>query len=541
MKTRKAVRIARVVPALFLALTGVASISLAQEPNPTSNPPTPAQQREITRENGVYLYRVNVVQRDLDAVNYLHRSGSTKIAFQGTTLLPGASGEAKVTSERGGITIDAKFKGLTPANGFGPEYLTYVLWAISADGRPQNLGEVLPAGTKNDIHVTTAFQSFGMIVTAEPYFSVTQPSDVVVLQNVIINDKTNGVLEKVNAHYTLLPRGIYAQTNGSKTVLDPITRDERSPLELYEAQNAVRIAVANGADKYSPDIMQEARQDLRNAMDIDRNKKGDRKMEITFARQAVQRAEDARISSLRKQAEERQHNAELAKQQAQANAQQAQLEAERATAAQAQADAQRARAEAQAAEARANAAQANKAADNANAVREKLRAQLNSVLATSETARGLIVNMSDVLFDTGKYTLKPDTKVSLAKVAGILLAYPNLKLQVEGYTDSVGGDDYNQKLSENRADAVRDFLVSQGVSQDNITATGYGKTHPVADNGTAAGRAQNRRVNLVVSGAAIGVQETSPDQAPASAAPAPPPPPPNTGVSNPPSVYQPHL
>ena len=198
------------------------------------------------------------------------------------------------------------------------------------------------------------------------------------------------------------------------------------------------------------------------------------------------------------------------------DAQAAALAAERAKAAQAEADAERARAEAAAAEAQARASAANKNAQDANAVREKLRAQLNSVLATSESARGLIVNMSDVLFDTGKYTLKPNTQISLAKVSGILQAYPGLKLQVEGYTDSVGGDDYNQKLSENRADAVRDFLITQGVQPDNITSTGFGKAKPVADNDTAQGRAQNRRVQLVVSGDAIGVQQSGPDSAAAN-------------------------
>ncbi|MBB5341928.1 OmpA family protein [Tunturiibacter gelidoferens] len=503
---------------------GAGSTALhAQEPNPTAQTNPPQNPDEIKKQdNGIYIYRVKVVQRDLDAVNYLHRSGSTNIGFRGTPLLPLAKGEAKVTSERGGIHISARFQGLTPANGFGPEYLTYVLWAITPDGRPNNLGEVLPANNKNNIEVTTALQSFGMIVTAEPYFSVTQPSDVVVLQNVIINDKTTGVLEKVNAHYSLLARGSYAQTEGSRSNLNPITRDERSPLELYQANNAVRIAQAAGADKYAPDIMAEAMQDLRNATDIDQNKKGDRKMEITFARQAVQRSEDARLVTLRKQAAERQLNADNAKrdaeaqaQQSQLQAQQSQLEAERARAAQAEADADRARAEAAAAEAQARAAAANKSATDANAVRERLRSQLNSVLATSESARGLIVNMSDVLFDTGRYTLKTNTQISLAKVAGILQAYPGLKLQVEGYTDSVGGDQYNQKLSENRADAVRDFLVTQGVQTDNISATGYGKAKPVADNATAQGRAQNRRVNLVVSGDAIGVQQSSPDADPA--------------------------
>ena len=494
----------------------------AQELNPTTQAQTPGGEAPVTQQDGVYIYRVKVVQRDLDAVNYLHRSGSTTIGFEGTPLLPRAKGEAKVESERGGITIDAKFEGLTPANGFGPEYLTYVLWAITPDGRPQNLGEVLPSHDKNNIHVTTAFQSFGMIVTAEPYFSVSQPSDVVVLQNVIKQNKTIGELEKVNAHYTLLPRGLYAETSGSKTVADPITRDMKSPLELYEAHNAFRIAQSVGAEKYSPDIMAKAAEDLRNADDLDQNKHGDRKMEITSARQAVQRSEDARIDTLRKQAAERQRNADLAQQEAQQQAQQAQLNAaesqlaaQQAEAAKAKADADRARAEADAADARARAAEAtqtaNKSVQDANTAREQLKAQLNSVLATSESARGLIVNMSDVLFDSGKYTLKPDTKVSLAKVSGILAAYPGLKLQVEGYTDSVGGDDYNQKLSENRAGSVKDFLVSQGVSINNISAAGYGKTKPIADNSTAAGRAQNRRVQLVVSGDAIGVQQSGPD------------------------------
>src|SRR5580698_4510932 len=329
----------------------------AQEPNPTSQ--TTTQNNEITKqENGIYLYRVKVIQRDLDAVNYLHRSDSTKIAFKGTTLLPAAKGDAKVTSERGGIVIEARFEGLTPANGFGKEYLTYVLWAITPDGRPSNLGEVLPAGTKNNITVTTALQSFGLVVTAEPYYSVTQPSDVVVLQNQIIQDKTTGVLEKVNAHYLLLPRGTYAESEGSKTVSNPITRDEKSPLELYEANNAVRIANEAGAEKYAPDITAEAMRDLKNASFIDSSKKPDRKLEITFARQAVQRAEDARLVTLRKQAAERQYNAELAKRDAQNEAQQSQLEAEKSRAMQAQADADRARAEAEAAVAQARASEA---------------------------------------------------------------------------------------------------------------------------------------------------------------------------------------
>ena len=529
---------------LFLSLAGFLTAGIlvpnlsarAQEPNPTSVPPT--GQIAVTQDGNVFFYKVKVVQRDIDAVNFLHRSGSTKVAFEGTSALPNARGEAVVKSERGKITVDAEFRGLTPANGFGPEYLTYVLWAISPDGRPVNLGEVLPAGTKNNLSVTVPLQAFGLIVTAEPYYAVSTPSDIIVLKNVY-TDQTNGVLEKVQAHATLYPRGLYAaETDGAHTVSNPITRNEKSPLELYEAYNAVRIAQATGADKYSPDTLAKANQDLKNAADMDTNKHRDEKMEITFARQAVERAEDARVDTLRKKAAERQREAEQARNdaqqralqsqaeaaQSQAQAQQsalqserdrlaaenARLQAEQAQAAKAAADAAAAQAHAAELEANQRAAAANARAKSAEEMREKLRAQLNEVLQTTETPRGLVVNLSDVLFDSGKYTLKPGTQVSLARIAGIIQSYPGLKIQVEGYTDSVGSDELNQRLSENRANTTKDFLIKQGVSMQNISAAGYGKSDPVADNSTAAGRAQNRRVNLVVSGDAIGVAQSAP-------------------------------
>lgn len=511
-----------------LALGLFTAAAYAQEPNPTSVPA--GREAVVTQSGDIFFYKVKVVQRDIDAVNFFHRSGPTKVGFQGTELLPGGRGEAEVKSERGKITVNAEFKGLTPANGFGPEYLTYVLWAISPDGRPANLGEVLPEGTRNKLSVSVPLQAFGLIVTAEPYYAVSTPSDVVVLKN-IYTDDTNGVLEKVTVHASLYPRGSYAATtDGSKTVAHPITRDERSPLELYEAYNAVRIAQNTGAGQYSADILAKANEDLKNAADMDGAKKRDQKMEITYARQAVERAEDARVDTLRKQAAERLRKTETAKNEAQdqaaaaqaqaaasaalasqsaSQAEQARLEAERARLAKQQAEAERAKAEADAAAAQARAAEANKMADSAEKMRARLRDQLNSVLATSESARGLIVNMSDVLFDTGKYSLKQGTQVSLAKVSGILQAYPGLKAQVEGYTDSVGGDELNQRLSENRANTVMNFLVAQGVAQDHISAQGFGKNKPVADNSTASGRQQNRRVNLVVSGDAIGIATTA--------------------------------
>ncbi len=511
-------------------LGGFCFLAAAQVPNPTSVAPG-AKSGEVIAQgpNGVYLYHVKVVERQLDAVNYFNRSDATHVGFVGTDLMPGARGDAKVNSATGKTEISAHFEGLTPANGFGPEYLTYVLWAISSDGRPQNLGELELAGNKASLDVTSSFQAFGMMVTAEPYYAVSQPSDVVVLRNVF-TDKTNGVLQQVDVHYQLLPRGLYAEGAGTAhSNPNPISDRGQVPLALHEAYNAQRIAQSVGADTYAADIMKKVATDIQNAQDIQSSKHRNVKMEFTYAREAVQRAEDARIVTLRKQAEERQQeaqNAKLAAQQQAAQSQQqaeaanaqaanAQAQADNAAAAQAAAEAAKAKADAEAANAR---TQANEAQQEAAATREKLRAQLNSVLATTESARGLIVNMGDVLFNTAQFTLKPPAQIALAKVATILQLYPGLRVQVEGYTDSVGGDAYNQKLSENRANAVHDFLIQNGVPAANVTAVGYGKADPVADNGTAAGRTLNRRVNLVVSGQAIGVGTSQPEgtTAPAS-------------------------
>ena len=541
------------VAVLFLAASGWLS---AQEANPTQKQQPDDQQTPIELNHGEPLYKIEVVARDIPAINYFHRNKSTKVGFKGTSLLPEAHGWAEVKAQGGRTVVELHLEGLSPANGFGPEYMTYVVWAVTPEGRPVNLGEVLPTGGKDrsEMTVTANLQAFGIIVTAEPYYAVTMPSDVVVAQNVV-EDSTQGVIEQVNAHYSLLPRGAYTQTAGRHTVIHPVTRDDKSPLELYEAVNAVNIADAGGATKYAPDSMATARTALQNASDIDRRKGSDRKEVITYAREAVQAAEDARIITIRKIKEEddaaqrkAREDAELSAKQSQeaaeqqsrqrADAEAAQRDAEErerhAREAQAQADQQRQLADQQrqqAEQARLQAEQgAQQAQQQAAQMREQLKNQLNQVLQTKETARGLIVNMSDVLFDFNKYTLKPEAREKLAKVSGILLAYPGLKLQVEGYTDNIGSDEYNQKLSEQRADSVRDYLASQSVPDGNITAQGYGKTHPIADNTTNSGRAQNRRVEMVVSGNAIGVQE----QTPGGTSENQPPPTQNpTGVANP--------
>jgi len=531
--------------ALFLAGGLVASAALAQtRPGPGPQSSTPAQ------DGPVPVFRVTVVGHTTPAINYRPRKGDTKVDFRGTPLLPFAVGEAEVGGKKGYIDIEAKFEKLAAPTQFGPEYLTYVLWAITPEGRSTNLGEVQVDDSEARVHVTTELQAFGMIVTAEPYFAVTQPSDVVVLEN-DVRKNTKGNVEVIVAKYDLLKRGTYLMNQDTRQLkLKPL--EPGAPLDLAEARNAVMLARFAGADRYSDETYVKATRLLMDAEQMrDRGKKGNEVM--MPARQAVQTAEDARLISLQKQEEEYQAQqralvqqrenaaldraraeetarrqaeldrltaeaarvaaerdraaaeaaraaAEAQVQRAQALAAQSERDKTAAEAARSAAESARLAAEAQAQRAQADAAQADR--DRA-ALRDQLRQQLNTILETRESARGLIVNLSDVLFDTGSANLKTGTREKLAKVAGILLSHPGLKIQIEGHTDSVGETGYNQHLSENRAESVRTYLVGQGIAHDAVGTAGFGESHPVASNETATGRQQNRRVELIVSGDSI--------------------------------------
>jgi len=565
----------------LLTVCGLAAAQSAQAPSPlqlsTGNGPQ-------TGTGSMPIFRVTVVARTMKAINYNHRSGATRIDFRGTALQPGARGEATVESKQGVIKIDARMEKLQPATDYGSEYLTYVMWAITPEGRATNVGEVLLNGDKSKLDATTDLQSFGLIVTAEPYFAVTQPSNVVVMENFVRRD-TVGTIEQVDAKFELLERGQYV-INVNPAEVKPMRLGSKVPLELYEARNAVRIARWTGAEQYAPDTYLKAVQGLENAEGYLTGKAGSKPIG-TVAREAVQMAEDARIITIKRMSEEalaserqagaeREARAEIGRAAAQDDAARiardaetariaAQAEADRlkrenaATADAARIEADRLRQEnaaqtaaaqhdaellktqndARAASARIeldqlksdNAAQlalsqteadrlkreneaqrASSQADLDRAAKEKaeLRAQLlsqfNAILQTRDTVRGLVVNMSDVLFDTGKYSLRPVAREKLAKVAGIVSGHPGLRLDVEGYTDSVGGDDYNQQLSEQRGGAVRDYLTQQGMASGSVTSRGFGKAQPVASNDTAEGRQQNRRVELVISGEIIGTE-----------------------------------
>jgi outer membrane protein OmpA-like peptidoglycan-associated protein len=537
----------------WLALPITLSLSAFAQNNAHNNLVVETTVAEVSAP--VPTFRVTVVSRSVQAVNYEHRSGSSKLDFSGTDLMPSANGEAKVNSKRGSIEIDAEFGGLQKPTTFGNEYLTYVLWAISPEGRAINLGEVLVGDNhRSKLRVTTDLQAFALIVTAEPHYAVRQPSNVVVLENVV-RDTTKGTTEAVNAKYELMERGGYIPT-GYK--FDPVVLNARLPLEFFEARNALRIAQSEGAEQYARDSYQHAVQLMNNADEYATSKHIDTKPLIAVSREAVQTSEDAREIAVKKldeirlanerqnsanslavsqgqadsairqkeqaesdaaraesaktQAESDTHNAQLAKAQAESDAAKARADASDAQNATAQAKADMAANAASSADAvsmaQADAEKSRLAAQQAEtdkaAMRTKLSEQLNSILQTRDSARGLIVSMSDVLFDTGKYSLKPGAREKLAKVAGILLAYPGLDIEVGGYTDNVGGDEMNQKLSENRAGSVRDYLVQQGVATNSVSSKGFGNTLPVASNDNSSGRQQNRRVELLVSGEAIG-------------------------------------
>jgi len=489
-------------------------------------------------------FRANVVSRTTRAVSYRHRSGATKINFQGTDLMPAAAGQAKVESKRGALEIEAEFSGLDRPTSFGNEYLTYVLWAISPEGRQVNIGEVLVGDNhRSKLDVTTDLQAFALIVTAEPYYAVRRPSNLVVLENAIRSDTVGGT-EDVDAKYELIDRGGYTPT-GYK--FDPLVLNAKLPLEFFEARNAVRIAQSAGSEKYATTSYQNAVRQMDEADAMATGKHKNKKSLIALSREVVQTAEDAREIAVKNIDEEdaetarrdgldreassnnradeesrrRRHaedtTADAIRQRNEANQQNLDAQATAQQATDAQANAERDRnnakqlqlvAEADSDRNRAAAAASDTQLQQSVRDREELRARLlqqfNLILETRDTARGLVVNMSDVLFDSGRYTLRPLAREKLAKISGIVLGYPSLRLAVEGNTDSVGSEAFNQHLSEQRAEGVRTYLTQQGVPESSTTSTGFGKTRPVAPNDTSEGRQQNRRVELVVSGEVIG-------------------------------------
>jgi len=449
----------------------------------------------------------SVITKTVSAVGYKVGGGSTKVDLKGTELMPRASGVAKVEakSKTGRTNVEVELKDMTPPSQLGAEFLTYVLWVVTPEGRTGNTGEILLSKNgEGKLGATTPGQTFSLIVTAEPYFAVRVPSEMVVLQSETRKD-TKGKIFPVS-QYKLMKRGQYEKM-GNPLALTP---DPHVPLEVYEARNAVDIAKSRGADQYAPEIYSKAEASLK-MLENSLAAKADKNTVISTARQTAQFSEDARALAAQRQeeeriAKEREDAAAKARTEAEDKAAVEAAEAKRKSDAEAQRQAELAAAKEGALQAQEQAAkaEAERVRKAAEALRAQLLEQFNRILETRDTPRGLVVNMGDVLFDTGKFDLRSEAREKLAKLSGIVLAHPGLKLAIEGYTDSTGSDELNRKLSQDRADAVRGYLTEQGLPQDSVTAQGFGKSEPVADNNTAAGRQKNRRVEIVVSGEVIG-------------------------------------
>jgi outer membrane protein OmpA-like peptidoglycan-associated protein len=507
--------------------------------------------------------------KPVQAISYRVGGGTTRVTLISTGAVPEAYGEAKVEAKKGATYVEAEVKGLAQPTKFGVAFLTYVLWAVSPEGSTYNLGEIrINNAGEGSLKTSTQLQAFSLFVTAEPYFAVHQPSEILVLENEIRKD-TKGEVLPVH-EYKLMERAQY-QRLGNPLALSVDLK--HVPLDMYEARNAAEIARSHGAERYAPDIFATMNVSLKKAEDALAQKAGNAAI-ISAARQTVQFAEDARSLAVQRQqeehiAQERQAAAAKAKAEAEAKAAAEAAEAKRRADAEAQrqselaaareaamkaeaelaaakakmeADAQAAKAKAEAdalakakadaealaartkTEADARAAKANaeaealkakeeaaqaeaeRARQAAEALRAQLLEQFNRILDTRDTPRGLVVNMADVLFDTARFDLRPIAREKLARFSGIVLAHPGLNLAIEGHTDSTGSDEFNQKLSEQRAESVRKYLIEQGLSDSSLTATGFGKSMPIADNSTAAGRQQNRRVEIIISGEVIGTK-----------------------------------
>lgn len=465
------------------------------------------------------IYRVTVVSRTLPAINYEHRGGPTTVGFQGTVLLPRAKGVATVESKRGRIVIDARFEHMEAPTRFGREYLTYVLWAITPEGRPKNLGELLVGGSdKAKTVVTTDLQALGLMVTAEPYYAVTTPSDVVVLENIVLPD-TVGRIEPVIAKYELLPRGQYTLTLNPERLRTVEAEQEKLPydryeavLELYQAQNAIQIARSAGADRFAADSIQKADGLFYDAQNL-QDRKQDTHMIVSRAREAAQMAEDARTISVKRRdedriAQERDRTIE-AKQRLEESREHERIAIEHAQAQVAAAESAL-QAQAQPAappptapppiEAQPVPVVAPAPTGAQRQARAELFERLNHVLASRDTPRGLVITVPDAYFENGSGLLRRTSSERLALIAAMLAPRRDLTIYVEGFTD----DRESRDICERRAQEVRATLVGNGMLPVAVQATSFGASRPMVSNATGAGREQNRRVEIVISAPSIG-------------------------------------
>ncbi len=411
----------------------------------------------------------------------------SKVEFRGTAIALAAEGTGEVEFQDGKARVAVIVRKLPNPWDLGP-YTTYVLWAVTVDGRANNLGSLELRDGRGRLDASTPLSSFALIVTAEPYFAVTAPSQAVVLRNLgkrIYGDRVAIV-------------GLTTRMDYAGLAKRPVNPKSREPLDLLQARYAVDVARAANAQEFAADEFTRATELLAAAETAQSSRKyRDRKTAPLLARDAVQISEDARSRAVM-------------------NSTTAKAEASRAAAATAAREAAEAEAQRQAAialeesrrrtDTAASTAAAQAAAESARMARADLVARLNRVLPTRETDRGVVAQIADVQFATGAATLNTSAREALARFAGIVGIYPSMRFQVEGHTDTTGSYAKNMQLSLQRAISVRDYLIGQGVAASTIDVAGLGQDRPVADNVTVAGRAANRRVEIVITGGPIVAQ-----------------------------------
>jgi outer membrane protein OmpA-like peptidoglycan-associated protein len=493
--------------------------------------------------------QVVMAKRATLAIKYPERDG-TSVDMIGTAIQPRIRGKAEVKRQDGRTRIRLELENIENPQNLGAYYTTYVLWAVAPEGQADNLGELPLQGKESKIEVTTTNQTFGLILTAEPHGMVKLPSPAIVAEN-ILRDNTKGIITTSQIEYRG-DSGVYYVVSDSRVMPDYAT-----PLVVLGARRSVEIARRAGAGEYAITELRQAEDKLGTLEAIWVRQRSKEKVYSGEARDvirlgelarslSVERAEQARLDAERRAADRTIARSQSEAERARMEAERARVETERARnetadvraalaraedevaaarrrAENAQTEAERAKANEEVArleaerqrlekeDAKQDSEQARREAEKAksdaeqakserDALQQRLYVSIAAILDTRREARGLIVNLSDVLFDFNKATLKPGAREKLSKLAGILLAYPgSYQLEIEGHTDSVGSDEYNQRLSQDRATAVQTYLTQEGVKAEKIIAVrGFGKSKPVTTNDTAEGRQMNRRVEIVI-------------------------------------------
>jgi outer membrane protein OmpA-like peptidoglycan-associated protein len=418
-------------------------------------------------------------------------SRKADLFLRGTPIAANAQGKVQVKYEDGNAHIFAEVQNLPEPASLGP-YTTYVLWALTPDGRAMNQGVIGGySGGKGEVKTQYGAPQFALIVTAEPHFAVTMPSTMTVLYNV--GGDVKGSESKVT---TLTERADYTMLANARLTRTAI--DDDNPVEIVQARYAMAIARAASADRFASQAFESANQKFAAAETaLNANRRSDRRTARGLAREAIVAGEVARRSAMVASAKADAEAKQLATADAASDVSNGLA---RATAGEADAKADAAATEAAAAAAATEAATGVERERAAVAARNDLRDRLNEALPTRNSDRGLVSEIGGVQFATGTADTNASGRESLAKFSGVVASYPNLKFKVEGHTDSVGGVALNDELSLRRAITVRDYLIGQGVAAASIDVAGLGLSRPIGDNSTIDGRARNRRVEIVISG-----------------------------------------